>query len=362
MLNHKRIKELGIKPERVQQLIKEIDSQRLTTKAITGIVLLLLLASQVQAVQYTVAEAQKTVVGTKLISSEYGKLGEWFDVGDRLYKISYDDGSKTYKLIRTSTLEQAFITQIPTTLNVPSGGYVDILFTVTGISEKLDGLSMHYHTITVSNSDTGEVLKTDVIDVNSGKTYDDIIPLGKMPDGTYNFKVKETIKMSTGAIANGDTKTVMVKVGAGSPIATAIGTSTPVATTATGTAIPTPSTTTVTSTPTSTPSATTVTSTPVATTTSSVEITYAAGGGETYRGVDIRFDNGVYYVGDIPYDSKTEAKTGIDEMIASKEQKEQSIFDTIESYWLGIVIAVIGGGYVLLSGKKPGKGKKKKGG
>ena len=109
---------------------------------------------------------------------------------------------------------------------------------------------------------------------------------------------------------------------------------------------------------TATPATTTITGTP--TTTGSVDITYGAGGGGiTYRGVDIRFDNSAYYVGNIPHDSIAEAKKTIDEIIAGKEEKEQSMLDKLASYWLAIVIAAILGGYVLLS-RKAGKGKKKK--
>lgn len=102
--------------------------------------------------------------------------------------------------------------------------------------------------------------------------------------------------------------------------------------------------------------ATTPTQTTSPTATSDVDITYG-GGGTTYRGVDIRFDNGAYYVGDIPHDSLTEAKKTIDEMIAGKEEKK-SIFADIEPLWVVVAIAIIGGGYLLLS-KKPSKSKKK---
>lgn len=106
----------------------------------------------------------------------------------------------------------------------------------------------------------------------------------------------------------------------------------------------------------------TPTATPVITKTGTPTTTITSGTGGwaiVYRGVDIRYEDRVYYVGDIPHDSIAEAKKTIDDMIAGKEEK-QSIFADIDPIWgLAAAIVIVGGGYVLLS-KKKGKSKKEK--
>lgn len=120
---------------------------------------------------------------------------------------------------------------------------------------------------------------------------------------------------------------------------------------------------TATATPSSTTPSGTVTSTgartPAPTETSTVDTTYGAGGGGiTYRGMDIRFEDDIYYVGDIPHDSIAEAKNTIDEMIAGKEEK--SILNQINTPagWIGGLIVLVIAAYLLLP--EPNKGKKKK--
>ena len=82
-------------------------------KIVIGIILVLLLASQAQAVQ--------TVVEKKLLASEYGWLGEKLGWGDRLYKTTYADRTFEYKLERGGgLLTKASIVDVPAAIDVTS--------------------------------------------------------------------------------------------------------------------------------------------------------------------------------------------------------------------------------------------------
>lgn len=79
---------------------------------------------------------------------------------------------------------------------------------------------------------------------------------------------------------------------------------------------------TVAATATSTPTA------PTATATSTIQQEQGSGG-ITYRGVDITYSDGYYYVGDIKHSTLAEAKATIDELMAAKEEKKTPGFEAV---------------------------------
>lgn len=190
------------------------------------------------------ATTNNPFVSKQLIKSQYGSLGEFFSVGDRLYKLTYDSGSIEYKLERTTLLKPAFITSISSTLSVPINGYIDVPITITGISSTMDGQAAHDHVIRVY--DSADTLVTNrQYNVNSGKTYSATLQLGtKSTAGVYTYTVKETIwlklTLPTGESnyieTRGDTAYVTVTVGTPSPTST-----TPTPTTTSTTPAPTSS-------------------------------------------------------------------------------------------------------------------------
>jgi len=85
-------------------------------------ILILLASTQVGS-----AVEQKKIIKQELIESEYGVLGDFFGVGDRLYQVTYQGGASEPVLRRTNSfLSKATIVSSPPEISVTEGQPVSI--------------------------------------------------------------------------------------------------------------------------------------------------------------------------------------------------------------------------------------------
>jgi hypothetical protein len=159
---------------------------------------------------------QKKVVKKELIDSQYGFIGDLLGIGDRLYKLTYTDGS-TQQIIYRSGLRKlsgAMITSMPNTLYVQSGKWsVDVSVTLRGISSVMDGQSVHVHQVDFLNS-AGTYIGGFVRNVVSGEsqTITYTLDISSLPAGSNTIKAQEYVYLAGGTKARGDTAYMTVVI------------------------------------------------------------------------------------------------------------------------------------------------------
>jgi len=219
----------------------------------------------------TIVTASATT-SRELIKSQYGDIGDWIGIGERLYKITDSSGKVSYELNKGSLILGMITSNIPATKTIDPGDSVSWNVKITGCCEGLDGNPSHIHKLKLYNDDTGaEIKNTDSWNVFNGDSIDGGVSLGKFTTkGTYKYRIKEFILLQIQGSyeevwSSGNTIYLTVQVGS---ISTPVPTVSPTAV--------------VTVTPTSSPTVTTTaspTTSPTAspTSTMSIEITCPLG-------------------------------------------------------------------------------------
>ncbi len=156
-------------------------------KAQIALVLLLLISIQTAS---AVTVQQKDLT---LIKSQYGKLGDIFHFGDRLYV----DSNGHLIIERGSPFSSADIVSVQAVTYVSTNDVPNVPLTLKGLAQSIDGQASHVHKLTITDS-SGAVVKTMDFNVPSEQNVNVNLALNKLPAGTYTYSVSETISVQTG--------------------------------------------------------------------------------------------------------------------------------------------------------------------
>lgn len=188
----------------------------------TILILMILLAS----VSVVSAVEQRKIIKEELINSQYGFLGELLGLGDRLYKITYDNGSTAQVLYRSGfrKLTGAMITSMPKSVYVQGGKWsVDIPVTMQGISSVMDGQSVHTHQVDFTDA-KGIYIGGFTQDLASGetKTVTYTLDISSLPAGSNNVKAQEYVYLAGGTKVRGDISYITITVPSSVPEPTSV--------------------------------------------------------------------------------------------------------------------------------------------
>ncbi|MDD5453992.1 MAG: hypothetical protein PHW62_00630 [Candidatus Ratteibacteria bacterium] len=157
--------------------------------------------------QFVSAEELRKIIKEERIESQYGVIGDFFGIGDRLYRVTYEGGVQERVWKKSgSLLSKATITELPLGLTINEGQTANYTFKAQApnLPRFTGGTGFAQHRFRIyDDTESQQVLAAEIIDsqipVATSKQIGFIIP-GTLPAGKRFYFIKEDVKDRTTGI------------------------------------------------------------------------------------------------------------------------------------------------------------------